>query len=122
MNWPAGRAGDGPGVGRAGRGRARPPGDAARSRARWDITYFALATAVLFVAILFPSQRSGWVIGLAVVAIVVILLGMSGEQHSDPWTRRRKAGWDRVTIACHRWAPFATTAAVIAALTQSLRS
>jgi hypothetical protein len=86
--------------------------------------YFGLATAVLFVAIVFPGQWSGWVIGLAVVAIVVILLGLGGEQPSDPWKRRRSENpsWDRVKRACARWAPFATMAAVIAAMIQSLRA
>jgi hypothetical protein len=87
--------------------------------------YFALATAVLFVAILFPSQRSVWVIGLAAVAIVVILLGLGGDQPSDPWKRRRRENpstRDQVNRACARWAPFATMAAVIAAMIQSLRA
>ncbi len=74
-------------------------------------------------AILFPRQRSGWVIGLAVVALGVILLGLGGEQPSDPWQRRRSGNpsWDRVNRACARWAPYATMAAVIAAMIQSLR-
>lgn len=88
------------------------------------MVYFALATAVLFVAILFPGQRSGWVIGLAVVAIAIILLGLNAGQHPDPWRRRRSVNpsWDRVNRACARWAPYVTMAAVIAALIQSLRA
>ncbi len=123
MNWASRRSGDGPGLYGAGSGRT-PPDDEARSRARWNVAYLALATAVLFVAILFPSQRSGWVIGLAAVAVGVILLGLNGEQHSDPWKRRRSVNpsWDRVNVACARWAPYATMVAVIAALIQSLRA
>jgi hypothetical protein len=125
MSWtPGGWSADEPGGGRPGGGRPRHPDDDGRSRARWNIVYFALSTAVLFVAILFPAHRSGWVIGLAAVAIVVILLGLAREQPSDPWQRRRSENraWTRVHGACARWAPFVTMAAVVAVLVQSLRA
>jgi hypothetical protein len=124
MNWTPGESADEPGARRPSGGGLGPTDAEAKTRARWNVTYLALATAVLFVAIVFPGQRSGWVIALAIVAIVVILFGLGGDQPSDPWKRRRSdnPAWDRINRACARWAPYATIAAVIAAMIQSLRS
>ena len=124
MSWsPRGPSGDEPASRRRAGGPSRPSDDEARSRARWNVVYFALAVAVLCFSVVFPGQFSLWVIGLAVVAIVVILLGLGGDQPSDPWKRRRSdnPSWDRVNETCARWAPYATMAAVIAAMIQSLR-